>query len=241
MENKTAFITGISSGLGEALALNYLDSGWNVIGLSRRNPKWGYEKENLHFQSVNLAKFDEIERNLEGLFEHTKSIDIAILNAAILGEISDLAEADLTEVKKIMDVNVWANKIIFDFFIHSKINVKQIVAISSGASKSGGRGWNGYGISKAALNMLVQLYASEMPETHITALAPGLIDSSMQEYISSLSHDTAEKFPTVKRLKEARGTNDMPKPKEAAKKIISFLPKLLTMPSGKYYDIRDFK
>ncbi|MDH5719999.1 MAG: SDR family NAD(P)-dependent oxidoreductase [Spirochaetia bacterium] len=237
---KNVFITGISSGLGEAFALNFLEKGYHVTGLSRKNPKWAYEKENLRFQSVNLGEISEIERNLTELFKGRNEFELVILNAAILGKISDMANISLDEIHNIMNVNVWANKIILDYLINSKIKVKQVVGISSGASVSGSRGWNAYSLSKSAFNMLIQLYAHEMPDTHLSALAPGLIDTNMQEYIFGLSKEEEKKYPIIKRLKEARGTAQMPKPIEAAELILSFLPKLLELESGKFYDIRNF-
>ena len=42
-------------------------------------------------------------------------------------------------------------------------------------------GWNGYALSKAALNMMMKLYAAERPGTDFSALAPGLVDTAMQE------------------------------------------------------------
>ena len=84
--------------------------------------------------------------------------------------------------------------------------------------------------------MLTQLYAREFPETHFTALAPGLIDTPMQDYLCE--HADEIRFPSVKVLKAARNTPDMPKPETAARTIISLFPKLLAYPSGSFVDIR---
>ena len=37
--------------------------------------------------------------------------------------------------------------------------------------------------------MLIALYADEFPNTHFTALAPGLIDTAMQDYLTQLPPD----------------------------------------------------
>ena len=240
MSDKKIFITGISSGLGEALALNFLQRNYHVTGLSRKNPTWAYEKENLRFQSVNLGELSEIERNIKELFKGTEEFELVILNAAILGQITDMTDITLDDIHNVMNINVWANKVILDAIIKSNIRVKQIVAISSGASVSGARGWNAYSLSKSTLNMLIQLYAHEMPDTHLSSLAPGLVDTNMQEFIFNLPPNHESKFPVIKRLKEARGTKDMPKPAEAAELIVSLLPKIMKLESGKYYDIRNF-
>jgi NAD(P)-dependent dehydrogenase (short-subunit alcohol dehydrogenase family) len=135
-----------------------------------------------------------------------------------------------------MEVNLWSNKWILDCLFKDGPTVKQVVAISSGASVSGSRGWNGYSLSKAALNMMVKLYAGEILDTHFCSFAPGLIDTSMQAYISGLPDD--ERFSTVGRLKLARGTEEMPDPDKAAEMLTEAFPKLMDFPSGSFVDVR---
>lgn len=43
------FITGVSSGIGNALSKAYLDNGWEVFGLSRRGPEELIHHERFHF------------------------------------------------------------------------------------------------------------------------------------------------------------------------------------------------
>ncbi|WP_136806025.1 SDR family NAD(P)-dependent oxidoreductase [Desulfosediminicola flagellatus] len=236
---RRVLITGVSSGLGEALATYYLQRGWYVYGLSRRVPKGLIDDENFRFVSVDLSAFESVVLGIRELID-VKSLDLVILNAGILGSFGDMVDASLETLHEVMDVNLWSNKLIIDFFVQEEIAVQQIVAISSGASTSGARGWNGYGISKAALNMMIKLYAAELPDTHFTALAPGLIDSPMQEDLCS--QDNSPHYPTLNRIKSSRNTDAMPQPDKAAKTIaqrISNLPE--TVKSGEFMDIRKMK
>ncbi|MBT5707324.1 MAG: SDR family NAD(P)-dependent oxidoreductase, partial [Verrucomicrobia bacterium] len=115
--------------------------------------------------------------------------------------------------------------------------IAQVVAVSSGASVNGNRGWGGYSISKAALNMLVKLYASERQDIHFCALAPGLVDTDMQEHIRTLPDDTP--FPSVARLKEASGTDAMPDPQTAGRSFLETVDRLPGLiESGSFADIR---
>jgi len=223
------FITGIGSGLGEALAKLYLVAGEEVYALSRMLPRSLQGFDNLHFRAIDLHAHEKIEAALERLLDGVE-LDIAILNAGKLGELKDMSETNLKEIASVMDLNVWANKVILDFFkVHPP---KQIVAISSGASISGARGWNAYALSKATLNMLIKLYAAEMPYTHLCALAPGLIDTPMMEHI--LKYGDREKFPVVKRLAESARMN----PDDAARLLSDIFPRLVEFPSGEYLDVR---
>lgn len=135
-----------------------------------------------------------------------------------------------------MEVNVWANKWLLDRLFSESRRIEQVVAISSGASQSGSRGWNGYSISKAALNMLIKLYAGERPQTHFTALAPGLVDTAMQDYLTSLPGDL--RYPPLNILKAAKGTDQMPDSESCARRLIEAFPRLLKLQSGVYADIR---
>lgn len=56
-------------------------------------------------------------------------LDLVILNAGILNDIKDLRETPLEEIKKAMDVNVWANKILIESLFKQVEKIDQIVAI----------------------------------------------------------------------------------------------------------------
>jgi len=232
---RNILITGVSSGLGYGLAKVYLELGANVYGCSRRCPQ-DLVEQGLHFQSIDLA--DELTgtRALEQLIGSIQQLDLVILNAGKLGQIRDMAETPLADLRETMEINVWANKWILDTLFCASRQVKQVIAISSGASLSGSRGWNGYSVSKAALNMLVKLYAGEQLKTHFTSLAPGLIDSAMQDYLTNLPAD--DRYTPLEILKAAKGTERMPDGETCARKIIDALPVLLEKDSGGYVDIR---
>jgi NAD(P)-dependent dehydrogenase (short-subunit alcohol dehydrogenase family) len=133
-------------------------------------------------------------------------------------------------------VNLWANKPVLDAVFAGGREVAQVVGISSGAAASGARGWNAYAISKAALNMMMRLYAAERPGTHFSALAPGLVDTAMQEQMRGLPADP--RFPTVDRLKRAAGTADMPDPDTLAPRLLAGMDRVRELKSGDFHDLR---
>lgn len=234
MQN-TIYITGVSSGLGYGLTKAYLSQGALVYGCSRREPE-DLISQGLRFQAIDLSDADAGETLLNEQIQGVQHFDIVILNAAKLGKIRDMQDVSLSDLRETMEINLWANKWLLDvLFSHNRI-VKQIVAISSGASQSGSRGWNGYSLSKAALNMLVKLYAGERPETHFTSFAPGLVDTAMQDYLTNLPED--DRYPPLTTLKAAKGTDRMPDGETCARKLIDAFPKLLQLESGGYADIR---
>lgn len=232
--NQTIYITGVSSGLGHGLAKAYLKQGATVYGSSRRQPE-DLIVQGLNFQAMDLSNANS-QTLLESQIKEVPHFDLVVLNAAKLGKIRDMQHTPLSDLRETMEVNVWSNKWMLDTFFSSKRTITQVVAISTGASKSGSRGWNGYSLSKSALNMLIKLYSGEQPETHFTSLAPGLVDTAMQDYLTSLPQDP--RYPPLEILKAAKGTETMPNGETCAHKLIDAFPKLLKLESGSYADIR---
>ena len=232
---KNVLITGVSSGLGHGLAKVYLEQGARVYGCSRRAPN-DLIDQGLIYAPVDLA--DELlgRPAFEEMVGGVDSFDVVVLNAGKLGQIRDMEATPLDDIRETMEINVFANKWLLDVLFTKGCAVRQVVAISSGASQSGSRGWNGYSLSKAALNMLIKLYAGEQAGTHFTSLAPGLIDTAMQDYLTSLPPD--ERYTPLEVLKAAKGTDKMPGGEACARMLIAAFPNLLKLESGSYADIR---
>lgn len=226
------FITGNSNGLGLGLTRHYLEQGYQLYSLSRSDCPLTHQ--NLHHTRQDLAALEQIYDSLDKLLP--ESLDLVILNAGILGEINDLADSPMSGIQRLMDINVWSNKVIIDWLIHKAVKVKQLVIISSGASVNGNRGWGAYSISKAAINMMAKLYVDEMPDTHITAIAPGLIHTEMQEYLCK-QVDTV-KFPSIAGLVQAYQSGSIPDIDNAAKSIAASFKQSMNYPSGSFLDIR---
>jgi benzil reductase ((S)-benzoin forming) len=232
-------ITGTSSGIGEGLALYYLSQNHSVIGLSRRENKKFKHQKDFDFYQCDLTKIKQVKATINKISKKYKNLDLVILNAGILGELKKFENQKMTKVLELMQINVWANKIIIDKFLKKNIEIKQIVGISSGAAVNANAGWGAYSISKAALNIMLKTYAAENSQIHFSSLAPGLVDTAMQDYIFTM--ENPENFQSVEWLKQAKGTDQMPKPENLAPKISETIEKLLKMESGSYLDIRDMK
>ena len=227
---KNILITGVSSGLGAALAKEYLENGDTVYAIGKTIPKKLDQYPHFFFFPYDLSETFMIQSTLKDFLQH-RSFDIVILNAGLLGDIQTLSQTDLMDAKAVMEVNVWANKELIDT-LHAHAQVKQIVGISSGAAVNGSKGWGAYSLSKAGLNMLLSVYAKELPEIHFTALAPGIIRTPMVQHIIDKVND--ETYPSAKQLKEG----DIRTPEKAAKLLIGTFPKLLEYESGSFLDVR---
>lgn len=228
------FITGTSKGLGEALAITYLELGHTVYGCSRG------EQNNIQHPNYKHFIVDLEDLNLkdtEQIVQQIPSLDIVILNAALLGEINLLQNTTIQQLQQIQQVNVWANKILIDCFIQ-KYSLQKVIGISTGASKNANKGWGAYGISKAAFNFLIQMYAAENSNIHFLLIAPGLIDTDMQKYLCSDVNEND--FPSIQRLKEAKNNQNMFSASDCAKGITEMIEISAQKNSGDYWDIREY-
>ena len=222
-------ITGCSSGLGLALTNYYLEKGFKVFGISRNKPK--IQNENFIHKSFDLSNISKIKEELSAFILDIKEINTVFLNAGMLGKIKILSELSIQELNEVYSLNVYANKELLDILMN--IKVENILVVSSGASKNGYKGWGSYSLSKAGVNMLVNLYSNEMFNTKILALAPGVIKTPMTDYIRFELDENI--FPSVKKL----NVGVVQTPLETAIKIDYLINNIAEFESGTYVDIRN--
>ena len=226
---KNILITGCSFALGLALTNYYLSKEFKVYGISRNKPN--INNQNFIHKNFDLSNISEIKTELSSFIKDVEEFDTIFLNAGMLGKIKLLNDLSIDELNEVYNLNVYANKEILDILMNVK--VKNIIVISSGASKNGYKGWGAYSLSKAGVNMLVNLYSNEMIDTKIIALAPGVVKTPMTDYIR---FELDEKiFPSVKKL----NVGVIQTPEETAQKIFKLTQKLDDFASGSYVDIRD--
>ncbi len=226
---KNILITGCSSGLGLALTKLYLEKGFKVFGISRQKPD--IKNDNFVFKSCDLSNTSDIKNNLTSLITDAKNFYVVYLNAGMLGKIKEITKLELADLKATMDLNVYANKELLD--ILSTITVDNIIAISSGAAVNGSKGWGPYSLSKASLNMLINLYSKEMTQTKLLCVAPGVIKTPMTDYIRYEVDDTV--YTSAKVLKEG----NIQSTTTAAIRLDEVVSRINEFDSGSFIDIRN--
>jgi benzil reductase ((S)-benzoin forming) len=98
-----------------------------------------------------------------------------------------------------------------------------VLAISSGAARRPVEGWSAYCAGKAGLDMFVRSvnaeYASAAAERSVraVALAPGVVDTGMQESIRSAD------FAQVQRFRDLKENNQLSNPDDVAVRIAAYL------------------
>jgi len=95
-----------------------------------------------------------------------------------------------------------------------------ILNISSGAGKHPIHSWSTYCASKSALDMLSQVLQLEYPSFKVFSVAPGIVDTAMQEEIREA--DKAH-FPDLDRFVAYKEEGELASSELVAEKYVNFL------------------
>jgi benzil reductase ((S)-benzoin forming) len=222
--SKTYIITGVSRGIGKALAELFLSKNQSVIGIGRTN---SIQNPNFQFAELDLLDSDEIE-NFQ--LPSTESEEIVLINnAGIIGNIERISSMKADCIDEIMQVNVIAPikliRKISDYCGKSKSLT--VVNISSGAGKRPIPSWAGYCASKAAIDLFSQTFLLEERElgktTKVYSVAPGVIDTDMQVQIRATDENSFSSLENFQKLKSEQKL-------ETPERIALKLDKLLSIP-----------
>ena len=190
--NERIFITGASSGIGEALAIEYAKRG-AILGLSARRTeklnkiakeceKFGAKKILVYTMDVTDEK--ESINNINQFLKDAQGIDIVIANAGVAYS-DKISSGDPAQINKVITTNViGVTNSIIPFIPKMKEQQSgKIVIISSIASFRPIAFHAGYSASKAAVRMIADSWRMALKKYHIqlTSICPGFIVSEMTD------------------------------------------------------------
>jgi NAD(P)-dependent dehydrogenase (short-subunit alcohol dehydrogenase family) len=180
MENKIWFITGISSGLGKALAQTVIEQGDLVIGTFRNQTQAdafnNEHKDKAFGLTMDVTKTNEIEKAFTIIKDKFGKIDVLVNNAGF-GFAGAIEETSNEETRAIFEANFFGTlqvtQMALPIFRHQKSG--HIIQISS---HGGFKAFNGFGIynaSKFAVEGFSEALAQEIAPLGIklTIVEPG--------------------------------------------------------------------
>ncbi|HEY0764850.1 MAG TPA: glucose 1-dehydrogenase [Pyrinomonadaceae bacterium] len=181
---KVAFVTGATSGIGQACALAFAAAGAKVVGVGRKTDALqDIEKRIREFDTeavtiaADLSHDHEAERAIQGAVEAFGGIDV-LVNAA--GHISSgtIENTSLEAWDKMMNVNVRATFQLMQKALPSLIERRgNIVNVSSVTGLRAFPGVLAYCVSKAALDQLTRCASLELAAkgVRVNAVNPGVV------------------------------------------------------------------
>jgi len=239
---KYYIITGSSKGIGECVAKELLTKGNHLLCLSRSINESlinaGKEKGvDIDYQSIdlnNVTAIADIIQSWAGKIDppHVEGLYL-INNAGLIDPIKPVYKCDPEEIIRNINVNLIAPVILQSEFLKvcESINcqsekkvAQRILNISSGAGRKAIQGWGVYCTSKAGLDMFSNCLDVDMKEANrdvqIVSLAPGIVDTYLQETIRSSNDDD---FALANQFREFRDDGKLLSPAFVGKKIVRLL------------------
>ncbi len=196
MKDKVVIITGGSSGIGKACAEVFGKNGAKIV-ITGRN-KVNLDEAALLLRSIGItvlaiqadsAKEEDNEMLVNETLNVFGKIDILINNAGISMR-ALFTDADLSVLKKVMDINFYGTVYATKYALPEIIkNSGSVVGVSSIAGSIGLPGRTGYSASKFAMNGFLEALRVELlnKNVHVLVACPGFTTSNIRN--TSLSKD----------------------------------------------------
>lgn len=176
LAGRVALITGASRGLGAAAALAYAAEGAHCVLVART--VGGLEQVDDRIKAIGgsatLVPLDitdgpGIDRLGQALFDRFGRLDVLLGNAAILGTLSPMGHFEPKVFEQVMAVNVTANWRLIRSMdpLLRRSDAGRAIFVTSGASRRIIPYWGAYATSKAALDMMIGIYAAEVAHTPV--------------------------------------------------------------------------
>jgi NAD(P)-dependent dehydrogenase (short-subunit alcohol dehydrogenase family) len=222
-QDRTVLISGVSRGLGRALALEFAARGWRVVGFGRNEADVAAlraELGALHLIGVaDVRDSGSLAAFLGPLLPRLARLDLVVNNAGVINRNAPLWEVPEAEFTQVMDVNVAG--------IHRMVRlvVPELLRRGAGVLVNMSSGWGRstapevapYCASKWAVEALSKALAEELPAgVACVSLNPGVIDTAMLR--SCFGEAGAARCPT---------------PAQWAKRAVPFLARLTAADNGR--------
>jgi benzil reductase ((S)-benzoin forming) len=230
-ENKIAFVTGVSTGIGKAIALELLQNDYLVYGIGRTNTinNPNYQFISLDFRKSELVSYFRFPQQPAQSY-------LLINNAGAIGEILPVGELNSESIIDVMHVNTIAPQILINTFIQTFARQNapmHVLTISSGAAKRPIDAWATYCASKAAIDIFSETVKLEMElrgfkNFYIHSIAPGVVDTNMQTKIREAA---PEKFKSSQRFHDLKNNGELASPEFVATKLMSVIKAPQSIPA----------
>jgi NAD(P)-dependent dehydrogenase (short-subunit alcohol dehydrogenase family) len=190
---KLALVTGASRGIGAATAEALAEAGAHVILTARGATALEQVEERIHAAggSATIAPMDlndseNIQKLAQAVAERWGSLDIMVLNAAMLGSLSPVEHLDAKELERVFKLNVLANQAMIAAFdpLLRRAEKADVVGVTSSVGAEPRAFWGGYGASKAAFDTLLGAYADETEyagKLRVQIIDPGATRTRMRQ------------------------------------------------------------
>ena len=185
MNQRTAFVTGATAGIGAATVRVLVNNGWRCVATGRRAERLEALVAELGADKVHPAVFDvrdseAFDAAFEALPHAFREIDLLVNNAGLAQGLAPAQEASLDDWRTMIDTNVTAMVAVTRKLLPGLIARKgAIVTIGSVAGSYLYPGGNVYAGSKAFANHFTLALRADLHGTgvRVTSIEPGMVET----------------------------------------------------------------
>ena len=210
-------ITGASRGLGLALTRALAARGWTLVVDARDAQALVQATQGLDGVVAVAGDVTDPRHRADLVAAAGGTIDLVVNNASALGPSPQpaLARYPIDELRRVLEVNLVAPLALVQEALPRLSEHAAVIGVSSDASVEAYPGWGGYGSSKAGLDQLTAILATEHPELRVYAVDPGDMRTQMHQ----------DAFP-------GEDISDRPPPEDSVPGLLALVEG--TLPSGRY-------
>jgi NAD(P)-dependent dehydrogenase (short-subunit alcohol dehydrogenase family) len=191
-KDQVALVTGASRGIGEATAVALAAEGAHVVLTGRDTKALERVEERIYdaggsatIAPVDLVEPDGIARLASAVQDRWGRLDVLVINAAILPELTSVADIDQRAFNKALTTNVLSTQALianFDPLLKKSPNAR-VVGLTTTVAQAPRAYWGAYGATKAAFEVLLDCYAQETAKTsniRVAIVNPGATRTAMR-------------------------------------------------------------
>jgi NAD(P)-dependent dehydrogenase (short-subunit alcohol dehydrogenase family) len=205
-KKKIVIITGVTRGLGRAMAERLIVLGHTVLGCGR-NRQLIEELRDRHpkrhdFDVVDVSDDEQVQAWVGRLHKKCGAPDLVLNNAAVINPNAPFWKLSDRDFSRVLDVNVRGTANVIRHVLPNLMKKHRgvIVNFSSGWGRSADKEVGPYVTSKWAIEGLTQSLSLEVPPgVAAVALNPGIINTEM---LQSCFGESAAHYPSANRWAE---------------------------------------
>lgn len=183
LAGQTALVTGASRGIGAATAIKLAEAGAHVILTARKVKVLEEVEDQIHASGgtstiapVDLTEPDAIARLASAIAGRWETLDIMVISAAYLPELTPLSQIEPKQFNTAILTNVVATQALLAAFdpLLRRAEAGKIIGLTSSVGADPRPFWGAYGSTKAAFDNLLESYAAEVEK--LSPLKVAIID-----------------------------------------------------------------
>ncbi|UOD49284.1 SDR family NAD(P)-dependent oxidoreductase [Orrella daihaiensis] len=227
-------VTGVTRGLGYAMAHELAQGGGHVVTLSRQTVPGlqdlaqtsGTMLTEILVDLVDASALEQAAEQMSKVLSespHHQNCRL-IHNAGIVAPIEPANQLlNLAAIRTAFDVNIVAPIYLTGYFLAATEHCadRRVMLISSGAGRRPTGSWGVYCATKAAMDRYAEVvHTEDHNHLRVCSLAPGVIDTGMQQQIRQTPKS---KFPSVGRFEDMHSQGALADATNTAKATLKFL------------------